>query len=198
MKNNKNILTKNKIETEYKLELNSREFKVSQKLLEKLNFSLIGKYKIKDYFFEIKKFDDKKYNFTRIRVYDESKYEKTKKIWILDKKNNPIRKEDEKRSSLKELSSYLEKEVVPLILKKERTDYGQKRILGYASILSLDKVFLGSKNRYFVECEIKAPKNKSSQIRPIIKNWLLKNLNLSDRPEGIGMFRLALPLKNNK
>lgn len=79
-----------------------------------------------------------------------------------------------------------------VFLEKERTDYGSVKILGYQGTISFDEVYLRNDRRYFVECELETPKKLSHQIRPKIKNWMLENLDLTDRSEGIGMLRLAL------
>lgn len=82
-----------KIETEYKLELSKEEFFGAQEKVVSLGFKLREKRKIKDYFFNLKKFDDKGWNFTRIRVYDDKQFEKTQKTWLLDDNGERIREE---------------------------------------------------------------------------------------------------------
>ncbi|MCX6786656.1 MAG: CYTH domain-containing protein [Candidatus Kaiserbacteria bacterium] len=179
-----------KIETEYKLEITAKEFAASANYLQEAKFIKKGTSHLEDYFFNIQKFDEKGWNFLRIRVYDGSRYEHTEKIWKHSASGERIREEIERVSSKEELESLIGVSQ-PLRLSKDRTDYAGVT-LDYPAVYSLDVVVFPDETRYFVECEIQVPEGMSSSIRPHLKESMLQTLHLSDRPEGIGMMRLVL------
>ncbi len=182
----------NRIETELKLELNPEEFKRCQQKLVSLGYSKVKESALADYFFDIEKFDDKGWNFTRIRVYDNKDYEKTRKIWKLNDKGERIREEEESASNETELVSRLNCGEKYLSVEKTRTDY-HGELLGFPVTFSFDKIVFSDETRYFMEAELAdVPADKSDSIRVEIKGWLLEKLNLTDRPEGIGMMKLVL------
>ena len=181
----------NRTETELKLELNAQEFEDCQQKLLNLGCKKIKTSALSDYFFDIKKFDEKGWDFTRIRVYDDKDYEKTTKIWKLNEKKERIREEIEEKSSKLELDDKIS---IGNYLKanKTRTDYSGT-VLDYPTVFSFDKIVFPDETRYFLEAELEGvPADDSDSIRPKIKMWLLDNLQLSDRAEGIGMMKLVL------
>jgi len=182
----------NRIETELKLELSPKEFEICQQKVLALGYAKVKESTLADYFFEIEKFDDKGWNFTRIRVYDGRDYEKTKKIWKLNEKGERIREEEESASDETKLADRLNSGEKYLSAKKTRTDY-QGELLGFSATFSFDKVAFPDETRYFMEAELAdVPTDRSDSIRVEIKSWLLEKLNLTDRPEGIGMMKLVL------
>ena len=181
----------NRIETEIKLELNEEEFGLCQAKLVGLGCVEAKRSFLTDYFFNIEKFDDKGWNFTRIRVYDGKNYEKTRKVWELNSKGERIRREEEEESSELELN-----EVVAsgnyFKAEKVRTDY-QGKMFDLPCVFSFDKLAFSDETRYFMEAELDGvPEDESDSIRVKMKEWLLNNLNLTDRSEGIGMMKLVL------
>lgn len=183
-----------KIETEYKLELSEAEFERCFQLLQ-AKATFVKTSDLEDFYFKISKFDEKGYNFTRIRVYDKTNYEKTIKTWKLVG-DGRVREEQETGTTIEELNSLLAQEPEAISMHKQRSDF-QLYLAGFANeaIISLDKLFLNDGLiRYFVEVEIDVPEEDSNSVRPKLKNWLLGFFGLSERAEGIGMFRLALTL----
>lgn len=182
----------NRIETELKLELSPKEFEICQQKVLTLGYAKVKESTLADYFFDIEKFDDKGWNFTRIRVYDDRDYERTKKIWKLNEKRERIREEEESVSNEIELANRLNSGEKYLSAKKTRTDY-RGELLGFSVTFSFDKVVFPDETRYFMEAELAdVPADRSDGIRVEIKSWLLEKLNLTDRPEGIGMMKLVL------
>ena len=185
------MVIKSRIETELKLELNEEEFEFCQHKLLELGFPKVKESALTDYFFDIEKFDDKGFNFTRIRVYDGVNYEKTKKTWKLNNKGERIREEEETPSSDGELVEKLKADKY-FKADKTRVDY-KGEMLNFSCTFSFDKLIFPDETRYFMEAELDGvPEEQSEGIRVDIKNWLLKTFNLSDRPEGIGMMKLVL------
>ena len=182
--------TKTKIETEVKLEVSREEFVACQKKMSALGFSLKHTSALSDFFYNIEKFDEKGWDFTRIRVYDGERYEKTEKKWKRNEKSERIREEFESASSKIELEE-LQKEKEMLSLQKTRTDYSGKTF-DYDGVCSFDEVTFPDETRYFIECEIEVAEELSDSIRPALKSWMILNFDLSDRPEGIGMMKLVL------
>ncbi len=185
------MIENRKIETEVKLELTQSEFDQVLSVLQTKGFTLTKESRLNDNFFNIKQFDEKGWNFTRIRVYNESEYEKTDKIWKLDAQGNRVREEKEFPSSVEELTSLKSIEPTHFSLNKERVDYSGTA-LDYPAVISLDTVVFPDETRYFMECEIEVDEAESHEIRPKLKQWMLDTFNLSDRPEGIGMLRLVM------
>ena len=184
------MISMTQIETEYKLEVTADEFAACPNYLQEAKFIKKGTSHLKDYFFNIQKFDEKGWNFLRIRMYDGSTYEHTEKIWKYSASGERVREEIERESSKEELESLINSSQ-PLRLSKDRTDYAGVT-LDYPVVYSLDIVVFPDETRYFVECEIRVPEEMSSSIRPQLKESMLQTLHLSDRPEGIGMMRLVL------
>lgn len=174
------------------MELDEEEFKQCQQKLLTLGYPKVKESALTDYFFDIERFDDKGWNFTRIRVYDDRDYEKTKKTWKLNEKGERIREEEETPSSQDELGGRLSSGEKYFSAEKTRFDY-QGELLNFPVTFSFDKIIFPDETRYFIEAELDdVPVDQSDSIRVEIKNWLLKNLNLADRPEGIGMMKLVL------
>lgn len=181
----------NRIETELKLELSEVEFESCQNKLLELGFPKVKESALTDYFFDIEKFDDKGFNFTRIRVYNGVDYEKTKKTWKLNDKGERIREEEETTSNEGELAEKLRADKY-FKADKTRVDY-KGEMLNFPCIFSFDKLIFPDETRYFMEAELDGVSaEQSERIRVEIKNWLLTTFNLSDRPEGIGMMKLVL------
>ena len=181
----------NRIETELKLELSEREFKLCQEKLLTLGCPKVKESALVDYFFDIEKFDDKGFNFTRIRVYNDSDYEQTKKTWKLNDRGERIREEEELASSENQLADRLKSDKY-FKAEKTRVDY-KGEMLNFPCTFSFDKIVFPDETRYFMEAELDGvPAEQSESIRVEIKNWLLATFNLSDRPEGIGMMKLIL------
>lgn len=181
----------NRIETELKLELSEVEFESCQNKLLELGFLKVKDSALTDYFFDIEKFDDKGFNFTRIRVYDGVDYEKTKKTWKLNDKGERIREEEETTSNEGELAEKLKADKY-FKADKTRTDY-KGEMLSFPCTFSFDKIVFPDETRYFMEAELDGVSaDKSEGIRVEIKNWLLTTFDLPDRPEGIGMMKLVL------
>lgn len=178
------------IETEYKLEVTADEFTACSNYLQEAKFIKKETSHLEDYFFNIQKFDEKGWNFLRIRVSNGSTYEHTEKIWKYSASGERMREEIERESSKEELESLINASQ-QLRLSKDRTDYDGVT-LDYPAVYSLDVVVFPDETRYFVECEIQVPEEMSSSIRPRLKESMLHTLHLSDRSEGIGMMRLVL------
>lgn len=178
------------IETEYKLEVNESEFEAGKRYLIESGYLEKGTSRLEDYFFNVTKFDDKGWNFLRIRVYDGERYERTEKIWKHNSAGERVREEIERPSDKKELET-LESTSTPLRLSKERADYSGT-VLDRPAVYSFDKVVFPDETRFFVECEIRTTEEESHRIRADLKALMLQTLHLSDRPEGIGMMRLVL------
>ncbi|PIT89295.1 MAG: hypothetical protein COU27_01065 [Candidatus Levybacteria bacterium CG10_big_fil_rev_8_21_14_0_10_36_7] len=172
-----------KIETEYKLPVSYEEFIAIKPA------SFDRQSKLKDYFFNISKFDEKGWNFTRIRVYDGKQYEKTQKTWKL-LNGDRVREEVERESSLEELNDFITKNPNFPLLTKNRIDW-QLDFNNEPAKMSLDEVILPDKTLYFLETEIDVPEELSHSIRGDLKNWMLETFNLTDRPEGQGMMSLV-------
>ena len=176
-----------KIETEYKIELSRDEFSLVRGSL--TDFEFRNTEVLEDYFFDIQKFDEKGFDFTRIRIHDSNNYEKTIKKWHL-RGGERVREEIESESNSDELESFKSSKKY-LSLKKTRTNY-KGTVLGYNAILSFDEINFTDEDKYFFECEIDVPEELTNSIRPELKNWMLRTFNLSDRPEGIGMMKLVI------
>ena len=131
-------------------------------------------------------------NYRRnFRVYNDSKYERTDKIWKIVN-GERMREESEQASTKEELDQLMAVGKDYLSLTKTRTDY-RGEFMGYRGVISLDEVtFFPDESRYFIELEIDVPEEKSNAIRSEIKEYLLTTFQLSDRPEGIGMMRLIM------
>lgn len=178
------------IETEIKLELNAEEYARCVEALPTLGYPLSKESSLDDHYFHFKKFDDKGWDFTRIRVYNGTDHEKTEKTWYLNEQGERMRREVEGASTADELTE-LQREGTHLSLHKIRRDFAGT-LFTYPCVFSLDDLTFSNGHRYFIECEIEAPKEVSNSIREELRQWMLTHLNLTDRPEAIGMMRLAL------
>ncbi len=181
---------KDHIETEMKLELSAKEYANCVEILSTLGYPLSKESSLDDHYFHFKKFDEKGWNFTRIRVYNGTDYEKTEKTWYVDEHGERMRREVEVISTVDELTR-LQREGTHLSLHKIRRDFAGT-LFAYPCVFSLDDLTFSNGHRYFIECEIEVPEKVSNSIREELKQWMLTNLNLTERQEAIGMMRLAL------
>ncbi len=179
-----------KIETEFKIELSKEEFESAPQLLEQKRFSLIKNSELTDYFFNVIKFDEKGFDFTRIRVYDGIRYQRTDKKWVI-KNGERMREEVERESTLEEFEQLITEDSTYLTNTKYRNDWSVT-FNNQPGIVSFDKVVFPDETRYFVELEVDVGESETNTVRPVLKQWLLETFNLSDREEGIGMMKLVI------
>lgn len=178
-----------KVETEYKLELSEGEFIAIKNQLVSDGYDAKECF-LEDYFFNVESFDEKGWNFTRVRIFNHTRCEEDTKIWKIVN-GEKIREERSRPLSFQKLASLINQGHDRLHMNKYRIDFTGE-FLNYSGVISLDKVVLGKKIRYFVELEVDVPVKKSHLIRKKIRDYLLKTFSLSDREEGFSMMALLL------
>ncbi len=180
-----------RIETEIKFELSADEFAFCAEKLPVFGYHELGTFNFSDYFFDIKRFQGNKYDFTRVRVIDDHTYEMTKKLWKTNEKGEPYRIEEEKNISKEEFEAYKTSQPYLSCNKKRKNFEG--KIMDILCVFSLDSLEFSDEKRFFIECELDGVSEiDSHSIRNRLKREVFNLLNLSDRDEGIGMMALVL------